>query len=191
MTTRRCAAAALAIAAALAGCGVQPEDEPRPILAPRGPFQALGPRTPAPTATVGSTAEQLFLVKDGALVPVTRYVEHEPTVQSLISDLLAGPTEAERDAGITSALLGSRVVSAVRVTDGGAVVELASPIEGTGRNDEMLAYAQLVCTLTARPGISGVTFTQDQQPIGVPRADGSLSQGPLTTADYAHLIAER
>jgi hypothetical protein len=189
MTGRRLALVTAAVAiAALAGCGVPPEREPRPIDPPRGPFQALASTPPAATAT-GSIPERLFLVKDGMLVAVTRRVEREPTVDELVADLLNGPTDSEGDAGITSALLGGQVISDVRVDSGRASVELAEPIEGAARTDEVLAYAQLVCTLTARPDVSGVVFTRDRQAVGVPRADGSLSPGPLTAGDYAPLVA--
>ena len=183
---RRCVTVAL-VAAVTAGCGVSAEHTPRPIDPPQGPFQALSSPTPA-AAPSGQMVEKLFLVKDGGLVAVTRHVDREPTIDSLVSDLLNGPTDSERDIGVASAL-GGNVVSAVHLSDGLAVVDLATPIEGTGRNDEVLAYAQLVCTLTALPAVTGVTFTRDRQPIGVPRGDGSLSQDPLTTADYTGLIA--
>lgn len=188
MNARRIVSAMLSLGV-LASCGIPPESSPRPVDPPRGPFQALASRSPATGTTSGTVPEQLFLVRDGRLVMVTRHVVREPTVDSLMVDLLDGPTASEREAGFTSALLGGRVVAQVRLIDSRAVVELAVVIEGAGRNDEMLGYAQLVCTLTARPEIHGVTFTRDGQPIAVPRDDGSLSVGPLTTADYRQLIA--
>ena len=133
--------------------------------------------------------ERLFLVKDDTLTPVIRHVERQPTTDSLLNDLLAGPTDNERATGITSALQGGNVVAGIHLSGGQAVVELASAMDNTARNDEVLAYAQLVCTLTGRPDVDGVTFTRNGQPIGVPRGDGSLAQGPLTAADYASLLA--
>jgi hypothetical protein len=182
-------AAALA-AGLLAGCGIPADRDPRPIDPPRGPADAVASRTPAVTES-GPVPERLFMVKDELLVEVTRRVEGEPTLNGLVRDLLTGPTRAERDMGITSALIGPDVVSSVLLADGRAVVELAAPIEGTGSNDEVLAYAQLVCTLAARAGVDGVTFTRDRRPVEVPRGDGSLSLGPFTAADYADLLAPK
>jgi hypothetical protein len=191
MTIRRIALAVAVLAvAALAGCGVSPERDPRPIDQPKGPFGALASSPPAVTAS-GSVPERLFLVKDGMITAVTRHVEREPTLDELIADLLNGPNESEGDAGMTSALLGGQVVSEVHLDGGQAMVELALPTEGTGRTNDVLAYAQVVCTLTARPDVRGVVFTRDQQAVGVPRADGQLSLGPLTAADYAALVAPR
>jgi hypothetical protein len=180
--------AAVLAAATLTACGVSPESAPHPIDPPRGPFQAITSPTPNATES-GAITQRLFMVKDGALVAVTRHVDRVPTVDSLVSQLLNGPTEAERNNGITSAIQGAVAVSAVHVDGDQATIELASPVAETRRNDDVLAYAQLVCTLTARPEIHGVTFTYDQKPVGVPRADGPLSHGPLTRADYKDLIA--
>ncbi|MBX6357495.1 MAG: GerMN domain-containing protein [Micromonosporaceae bacterium] len=186
--SRRSAAVvgALLTAAALAGCGVSPESEPHPIDPPRGPFRAITSPTPS-AARSGAITQRLYLVKDGKLVAVTRHADVS-TVDALVSQLLSGPTEAERDSGLTSAIQGAVAVSAVHVEGDLATVELSSPVAETRRNDNLLAYAQLVCTLTTRPEIKGVMFTHDQTPVGVPRGDGSLSLGPLTRADYADLI---
>jgi len=114
-------------------------------------------------------------------------VAAEPTVQQLVGDLLAGPTPDERSDGVTSALRPTDVAG-VQVSDGRATVELTEMLDGSGRTDQMLAFAQLVCTLTAKHGITSVAFTHAGQPIGVPRADGSLSHAPATAADYAGLL---
>ena len=113
-----------------------------------------------------------------------------PSTDEVVGDLLAGPDDEESAAGYTSALLGDHIVDAVQVHSGQAMVALTAPVSDAGRNDVVLAYAQLVCTLTALPQISGVTFTSGGAPISVPRGDGSLSLGsvPLTAADYTDLI---
>lgn len=189
MTGRPRRIVALALASTvLAGCGVTAEATPRPITPPRGFLQTSTSPTPEPTGS-GPVTEQLFLVKDGALVPVARHVDHQPSTDDLLADLLRGPDDSEQAEGLGSSLQGGDVVSNVHVSDGRAVVELSATIENAARNDEVLAYAQLVCTLTGRADVTGVTFTHNGQPIGVPRADGSLTQGPLTAADYATLLA--
>jgi hypothetical protein len=180
--------AAAAAAATLTACGVPAESAPQPIDPPRGPFQAITSPTPS-TAESGAVTQRLFMVKDGALVAVTRHIDQVPTVDRVVGQLLSGPTEAERNNGITSAIQGAIAVSSVHVDGDQAIIELAAPVAETRRNDDVLAYAQLVCTLTTRPEIHGVTFTFEQKPVGVPRADGPLSPGPLTRADYDDLIA--
>ncbi|HZM82684.1 MAG TPA: GerMN domain-containing protein [Candidatus Limnocylindrales bacterium] len=169
----------------VAGCGVPIEEEARAL--PSQSAHVPSSATPAPIQT-GPVTETLYLVKGGLLIAVPRKHRTEPGVDEVMAELLAGPTEAEKAAGIGSALLGSKVVAAVQVQNGTAVVELAANLEGTGRTDDVLAIGQIVCTLTARPDISWATFTRDGRPIEVPRGDGSLTADPLNAASYSRLI---
>jgi hypothetical protein len=106
----------------------------------------------------------------------------------MVQDLVAGPTRAEQQDGLTSALAQMRVGSTI-VTQRRAAVEIGAPPVPGARSDEALAYAQIVCTLTSQGAEVGtVSFTRDAQTLAVPRGDGSLSTGPLTIADYAELI---
>jgi spore germination protein GerM len=186
IATARVATAAVLIAI-LAGCGIVAEKQPREVQPPPGPYGALASSRPS-TAEPGSVQELLYFTKDGVLVPVTRKVRGEPTPTDLVRDLFAGPTESERAQGIGSALSGTELASDIRIVNGLATVNLVATPEGTGRSDEILAYAQIVCTLDARPAVTSVTFTRQGAPIGVPRATAELSDGPFTTADYASLI---
>nr|WP_240942589.1 GerMN domain-containing protein [Planosporangium thailandense] len=174
-------------AAALAGCGVPAERSAREISPPPGPYQAVV--SSAPAAAPGAVSEKLYLVKGDKLVAVSRQVRVQPSVDAQVRDLLAGPTDSERDAGMTSALAGANVISGIHLASGAAVVEIGPALQGAGRNDEVLAFAQVVCTLASRPDVNGVAFTRDGHRIGIPRADGSLTQGPLAVSDYVSLIA--
>lgn len=188
MSNRATTMAAVLSLAALAGCGVSAEDAPRQVTPPRGPYQAV--TSPAPPATEsGGLAEQLYYVRDDALVAVTRRVRTPSAPQAQIQLLLNGPTGTERNAGLTSALTGASVITGVRVAVGEATVDVAEGLAGSGRNDEVLAFGQIVCTLTSRPDVDRVSFLHEGQRLGVPRADGSLSFGPLTAADYTRMTA--
>lgn len=177
------------LATGVAGCGVPPESSAREIEPPPGVARALASPTPA-VVTSGTTPETLYFVRDDRLVAVVRSVPAEPTLEGVLNQLLAGPTDTERADGLTSALLGPSVIIGVQLAGGQATVELASGLEGTGRTDDFLAFGQLVCTLAARPDVSTVYFVVGRERIGVPRGDGSLSIGPLTPTDYANLIAD-
>lgn len=182
--------AALLLAVVVAGCGVTPEDAAREVEPPGG-TQPAWPSQTAPPDDTGTVPERLYLIRDGEIVPVIRHVSAEPSPDELMSDLLAGPTDTEQQAGLTSALLGDDIITGVQVGAGNhAVVELAAGLDETSRNDQVLAFAQIVCTLTAQPAIAGVSFTSNGQAVAVPVADGSLSAGPLTPADYTALLAD-
>ena len=185
---RRGLAAAVAVLGLLTACGIPPASEAHQVQPPKGPYSGLGSPSPAPSPT-GQVPELLFLVKDGLLVPVRRQVPSPPTVNDLMHDLLAGPTDTEQSAGINSALPGANVIGDVTVVDRVALVDLATAPLDTGRNDAILSYGQVVCTLDARPDILGVLFRQDGEQVDVPNADGALVKVPLTAADYAGILA--
>ncbi|SCL13506.1 Sporulation and spore germination [Micromonospora nigra] len=185
----RRAGAVVALAVVLAGCGVPAEDVPRAVTPPPGPFPYTA--TAAPTPETGRVVETLYLVRDARLVPVTRRVDSVPAAGALLRDLLAGPTASERDDGLTSALPGAVSAVGVEISGGLARVAVAPAGAEAGRSDEVLAYGQIVCTLTARADVDAVTFLRDGAALAVPRADGALSAQPLTAADYAELVSRR
>lgn len=187
---RRAATLSVLLAAAVTGCGVQADEVPREVNPPNGVSHAWATETPPdPGPGAGAVPELLYFVRDGELVFVTRNVDAQPSVDEIVDDLLAGPTDAEQRDGLTSSLLGNDIVVGVQLSDGRATVELTAASDESGRTDQILAFAQIVCTLTAKPDITSVTFTRGGQPVGVPRADGSLSEAPATAADYASLLA--
>jgi hypothetical protein len=103
--------------------------------------------------------------------------------------LTSGPDNAESAAGYTSALTATNLAAGARQAGSVVTVDVGDRPQDTGRSDEVLPFGQVVCTLTARTHVTAVAFTQDGQPLAVPRADGSLSAQLPTTADYADLLA--
>jgi len=168
----------------LGGCGVRAQDEPHGVDLPRHPLTSPGA---GPAVAVGEVAQVLCLVRDGRLVQTVRRTRAYPTVQAQLESLAAGPTPEERSAGLGTALSG--VVLTGRMPAGAEVtVEFPAADEGNARNDEILAYGQVVCTMTARGDVGSVVFTRGGQPLQVPRADGTLTGGPLHSSDYARLL---
>ncbi|MFI7609327.1 GerMN domain-containing protein [Micromonospora sp. NPDC049366] len=174
------------LAILLSGCGVPTDDVPRAVEVPPGPFPT--PVTAGPTATGGRVDQTLCYVRDDRIDRVVRRTDTLPGVEEHLRQLLAGPRAQERDRGVSSALPGTIAVAGARLDGTVAEVDVRPAGEETGRSDEVLAFGQLVCTLTSRGDVTGVSFRRAGQPLDVPRADGSLTQGPLTTADYAPLL---
>ncbi|MEV6692850.1 GerMN domain-containing protein [Micromonospora sp. NPDC051196] len=183
-------AVAAILLALVAACGVPGEDRPRAVTPPPGPFPPSATAAPT-TAETGAVTEVLYFSRDDRLVPVIRRIDEVPTAELQLRDLLAGPTHAERDDGLTNALTGALSNAEVELVDGQARVTVTPTVADTGRTDEMLAYGQIVCTLTARADVDAVVFLRDGAPLSVPRGDHSLSPDPLTAADYAVLISLR
>lgn len=187
MGSRRHGLAALLMAAALTACGVPAQDEPHAVELPRRPFTAAT-ASAATTGPAGDVAQVLCFARDGRLVEVVRRVEAIPTPERHIADLVAGPTEQERDNGIVTTLVGLTPAVDAPAGSGQATVEVTEAEEGGARSDEVLVYGQIVCTLTSRADVTSVTFVRDGTRLDVPRADGSLAQEPLRAGDYRGLI---
>ncbi|MFC7275928.1 GerMN domain-containing protein [Paractinoplanes rhizophilus] len=180
----RALAAVLLAAAFVGGCGVPVDEEPRNL---RSPGISYGSSGPAPDR-FGSAVERLYLVRDGGLARVLRRVPAARSPEQTLQDLLAGPTAAEHEDGLSTAL-STMTIDGIAVDQRRAVVAIGGAGQQGTRSDEILAYGQIVCTLTSQGAEVGtVSFTSDGRPLGVPRGDGSLSADPLTIADYAGLL---
>ena len=183
----RLLAGVIAAGCMVASCGVPAQDQPHQVELPRQPLVTAGAGA-AGTDGTGEVAEVLCLVRDGRLVQVVRRLDASPSLQLQIEHLLGGPSDAERNTGLTTALVG-RSLTVELLGGAQAHVEIAEAEDGTARSDEIIAYGQIVCTLTSRADVNSVVFTRDDERLEVPRADGSLASGPLRGSDYAALIA--
>jgi spore germination protein GerM len=174
---------ALVIAASLAaGCGIPADRHPEAV--PGGVVRpALGPTTTTPTP---ATLATLFFVQAEQLVPVVRSATR-PGLQAVLEVLLTGPTEAELAAGLRTAVSPQSNIRSVGTDGSTAVIDLTTTFVEVGGEEQILALAQIVLTATAIPGITNVRFELEGQPVEVPRAEGTLSSGPLTASDYASL----
>ncbi|MET8147084.1 GerMN domain-containing protein [Actinoplanes sp. NPDC049668] len=178
----------LVTATLITSCGLPADSEPHQVDLPRRALTSAAAGAAA-TDPPGEAAEVLCLVRDTQLVQTVRRVNVPPTAQRQAEHLVAGPTEAERGNGLTTALATTAIRVAVPAGSTQAQVEIAETDEGNARSDETIAYGQIVCTLTARADVDSVVFTREGEVLQVPRADGSLSRGPLRAGDYASLVA--
>lgn len=171
----------------VAGCGVPQDAAPRALDASAAPFRVFEPE-PAPEPE-GEVEAELWLVRTDRLVPVQRRLPLPGSPRQVLEQLFDGPTEAERAAGLSSALPSALELEGIEVRDRLAVVTL----EGLGdqvRTDANVAFGQIVATLDARPEIDGVRFRTPDGDVQVPRGDGSLTDAPVNRASYAELIGE-
>ena len=181
---RRAAVLLVAGLLALQGCGVPNEGRPRPLE----PSLVIGSPPPVAGNSAGTVVELLYLVRDEQLVAVQRRVG-STDVGALLDELVTGPTDEERNDRLSSALTGTDLIAGVRLISGTAEVSFRP--QAGGRTDDILAIGQIVCTLDARVDVDTVRFLLDGQVLKVPRADGSLTELPLTVADYRTLITDQ
>jgi spore germination protein GerM len=179
----RIVALLLAVTLGLAGCGVPMDDAARPIETP-GALDASG--NPAPDQA-GTAVLRLYLVRDGKLARVPRKVPALLGPHETLTALLTGPTTDEAADGLTSAL-STMTVTGMTLADHRATISIAHPPDQLVRSDDVLGFGQIVCTLTTQTEVGTVSFESEGRPLGVPRADGSLADEPLTIADYNGLL---
>jgi len=177
-------AVGLLAAGLVSGCGIGAEPVARPVTVASSPPL---PSTPSGSDPSGPVRERLYLLRDGALVPVNRTTTQRRDAGAVLADLLAGPSAAERERGLTTALPGDIGVADFRLEQGLATISLSNAAPESGRTDQVLAFGQVVSTLDALPEVTAVQFLQDGQPLKVPRGDSALTDVPLTAADYAAL----
>ena len=178
-----------------AACGV-PEDGAAVVTGDDDvPFGLLAPSTTT-TSTTSTTAPPVIpdrivdvcLVLQDGVVPVERTLERRRTLDEVVEALRRGPTQTEQRFGLSTALPAPEAVGTVVLSGGTATVALGEPFSLAPAPQQVLAVAQLVCTLTGQPGVGRVQFLFDSLPVQVPLPDGSLSAGSVSRDDYAPLL---
>lgn len=181
--------AAVVATVVLAACGVSGEDDAHRVSGEAVPFDLLAPpTTAAPTTTTTSTPNtttvQLYFIVGEGLVELERELLPPVSAPRLLAELGMGPTEREGRQGIVTYLPEGSGVDGVTVTGGIASVSLGEEFLGVAPEDLRLALAQLVFTLTGRPGVGRVTFKLNGEPIDVPRGDGTLTSDSVSRDSY-------
>ncbi|MEP7202819.1 MAG: GerMN domain-containing protein [Ilumatobacteraceae bacterium] len=129
----------------------------------------------------------LWFVLDDHLAKVRHLIALPITAETVVQELLAGPTDAERSTSLRSAIADSAALDSVAVSGGVATVRLTPTFADIPAADQMLAIAQLVLTLTDLRGVGRVGFAIDDTTPPVPLPDGSSSTGTVSRDDYAQL----
>jgi hypothetical protein len=128
------------------------------------------------------------LLDDDQLVSAHRRITTDASLLEIAQSLEA-LTDAEAAAGLHSAITTIDDLQGVRLSAGTATVDFTEDAPLTSTGDPLETIAQLVCTLTAQPGVGLVRFTIDGAPVEVPVADGTLTDAAVSIDDYAPLLA--
>ncbi len=186
MNARRAALAVIAVCIALGACGVPGQNAPTQLDDNDVRVPAHATTTSLPQGTPIRHVE-LCLVSDRQL---TAIVAELPTPLSVGATLeaLVNAAQGTLPAGTRSALNEANVVSAKATTNGTANIDLNGDFSQISPTDQLLAIAQIVCTLTSLPGIGQVHFTQQGRSVDIPRADSSLTSKSVSRDDYKPLL---
>lgn len=189
---------ALASVVGLSSCAIPTDGEFQSIPDQDVPYELSAPRTTLspnasttiPGSDTSTEAIDAYFISNSRVLKIVRIVAAPAGPDQALATLSALDTQDPALAGLRTAIPRSfsatvsveRGVASVDSTRG--LLESLSPL------DQRLAVAQIVLTLTSRPGIGQVLFSVDGIPTGVPRGRGDLA-GPLTPVtfdDYATLV---
>ena len=166
----------------IAGCGVPSQQEPSAI--DRDALPADLARVPPSRSGRGPGTVVVYLVGDEGLVAVQRPVRQPLSLDRALAQLAQGARANEADAGLRTLLPPELELRGSISARGTARIELDSGFLDAASSGQVLALAQIVFTVTELPGVRRVQFLLDQEPVGVPREDGTFTTRPVTRLDY-------
>ena len=178
-------ATVMATAAVMLACGVPMDDAPRRIAPEDVPFPREGTASPD---SAGAATVTIFLAQASHLAPVKRQAP-TTSVGDRLDALVEGPTESELPLGLRTAIGPETRVTHTGTTDSVASVDLSKAFVDVVGEEQILAVAQIVFTVTEATGVSSVQFSLDGRVVAVPTEDGTLSDAPIDREAFRGLVA--
>ena len=170
--------------AIVAGCSFGPESQSQMI--PESQQQNFDEATSSNEVGIGFGRVYLQRSEStggSVLTGVQRNISSDPL--NIVQVLLSGPTKAEQDVGLRSAIPAStEVLSARYVATDLVKVDLTDEIFKATGDDLVSSIAQIVLTLGDISGIERVIIVVNGQVNEWPKGDGSLTSQPLTAYDF-------
>ena len=185
---RGAACAVLVGGLALAACGIPTQQQPSTISPSRVPLGLASPAGAGTTTTQPNSKSYVqvtiyLLNADNTLAAVHRFVQGKAPLNSIITALLAGPTQADENDGVYTAIPSDVAVLPAAAPPQGSVVtvnfnDAFGQITG---GDAELAVYQIVATVVLAQGKldTGVLFEIDGAPTSVPVSSGAQIPGPI------------
>ena len=180
-------------------CGITVESRPRSVSAPIP--DALQPDVTTTTLPSPDTEQvEIFLARSVGdrmqLAKVTRDIDPDGTVNTILEQVLAGPNLEEQEVEYVSPFIeGSTIIGTIL---NGTLLEIhLDSLDGFPQDDSAsnrLAYAMLVCTATelivgAEIQLVKILVERDGEliPINIPVSDGEPTEegAPVYCANYA------
>ncbi|TKJ23389.1 GerMN domain-containing protein [Blastococcus sp. CCUG 61487] len=185
----------LALGLLLVGCGVPTGGAPSTIPSSDIPYGLAEPSAPSATTEPPDDlpdTSRVYLISPGdVLVPRGRELSggsRRERLAELLDKLAEGPTPAERDQQLSSALPPEAGLSVGSVRDGVATVRITAPGQAPSGVAGRRSVAQIVLTATSVPGIRAVLLELNGERIEAPLPGGELTTDPLTAADFADVL---
>ncbi|HET6497987.1 MAG TPA: GerMN domain-containing protein [Coriobacteriia bacterium] len=156
--------------------------------APQQAAEEPEPQRPPAVEPEPATMEvTLYFTRGETLGVAAREVDWTREVARVaMEQLLAGPGEADREAGLGTEVPEGTRLNGVSITDGVATVDLSSEFEAGGGSLSMqLRVAQVVYTLTRFETVTSVAFEIDGRPVEAIGGEGVVVSPPVTRTDFA------
>ena len=192
------AAALLGLSLLATACGITVENQPRSVSAPIP--DALQPDVTTTIPSPDTEEVEIFLARSFEdrmqLAKVTRDIDPDGTVNTILAQVLAGPNlEEQEEECISPFIEGSAIIGTAL---NGTLLEIyLDSLDGFPQDDSTsnrLAYAMLVCTATelivgAEIQLVKILVERDGDliPVNIPVSDGELTEegAPVYCANYA------
>jgi germination protein M len=132
----------------------------------------------------GTSSVAVYFLRDGKVSPVRRTIPATPAIaRATLTELLAGPTDDERAAGLASAIPSGAGLRDISLENGTATVDLDGTFDDGGGSASMQGrVAQVVATLTRFPTIDRVAFRIDGEPVESIGGEGIVVDPPVGRA---------
>jgi spore germination protein GerM len=150
--------------------------------------------TAATTTTIPTEPVELYFIAGDVLESVTQELTRGPGPSRVLEVLESGPPTGDAGIGLTSLVPPGLTRPVIESGTGVATVDLVGELFESieGGIDQRRAIAQIVLTLTRRPGIGQVRFTLDGEDLAVPKLGNVLSDPGEAVAriDYESLLEQ-
>jgi spore germination protein GerM len=147
--------------------------------------------TAAPTTAAPTPVDvKVYMLRDERLVIAHRDVHGPAVMRAALDELLAGPTDDERDgAGLLSSVPIGTELRDLNLVDGLATIDLSSEFESGGGSLSMMSrIAQIVFTATQFENVDRVEFWLDGAPVESIGGEGIMVDEPLTRASVDRYV---
>ncbi|MFC4853951.1 GerMN domain-containing protein [Actinophytocola glycyrrhizae] len=189
---RRLTAILAAALVVVSGCTSPEPGTEEPSEVPTGSSTSTpttaAPTTPAHSPTVEPdvvVAGSVYFLRDEKLVPASRDLPGPGVAEAAVRALLAGPSEAEQAAGMSSTVPAGTGLRGVNLADGTVTVDLSGQYASGGGSFSMMGrLAQLVFTLTQFSSVERVELRLDGKPVTALGGEGVIIDRPQTRGDY-------
>lgn len=132
-------------------------------------------------------AASLYLVDEGVIVPVTRNLPEPVDAITILESLLEGTTEPEERRGMRTSIPDGTQILDLEKNGSTVRLDLSSDFAAVGGEEELLAVAQVVLSVTSVENVEAVLFELEGVQTDVPLPNGALTDDPVTGNAYRAL----